>query len=497
MLPPRPASQRRIHRASWLALLVALACSGGGDSTGPDGGGGNPPPTPGPVATLTVVSGGGQQGTPGAALAAPVVVKAVDARGNAVPNAAITFTAGGGGSAAPANATTNASGQAQTVWTLGAAEGAQTLTAASGSISASIAATAQVGAPAFLSAAQVEAGNLAQCAVSAAGQLSCWGDNGNGLVGDGSTNFRQFPIAINPAGVTFAKVSVGSSNACALTSTGAAYCWGTGGANGDGSSGTPRLTPVAVSGGHVFTKIVAGNTTVCALKADGTAWCWGTTSTSTGATARTTPTLVSSTIQFTDVAAGSTPNGAQDYNCGISTTGQTYCWGIAGIGASPDPALAPTALGGGVTFTALTFGRNHACGLAADGRAYCWGLNDQGQVGDGSTTTRATPVAVSSGSTRFVALTAGGSHTCGLTAAGAAHCWGSNRYNQLGDGTSALTRTTPVAVSAPTGVQFASVTAGQFTTCATATGSEVYCWGARGTQAIVIQDPTPVRVPTR
>ncbi|HEX6630569.1 MAG TPA: hypothetical protein VF048_05740 [Gemmatimonadaceae bacterium] len=451
----------------------------------------------GPAAHVVVASGGNQTGATSAPLPAPVVVRTTDAYDNAVAGVALSFAASAGGSAAPATATTNASGEAQTVWTLGATEGAQTLTVTSGTISATVSATAQVGGPAFLSAAQVESGNLTQCAVSAAGQLLCWGDNGNGLVGDGTINYRGFPVAINPTGVTFAQVSVGHNNACALTTTGAAYCWGKGSAIGDGSFDTPRLTPVAVSGGHVFTKIVAGRSTVCALKADGTAWCWGTTLTPQSATARTVPTLVSSTLRFTDIGAGANADASQDYNCGISTTGTTYCWGITGIGASADAARAPAALGGGVPFTSLALGRNHACGLAADGRAYCWGANDQGQVGDGSTTTRATPVAVSSGSTRFTALAAGGVHTCGLTAAGAVLCWGSNQYGQLGDGTPATTRLTPVAVAAPTGVQFASLTAGQWTTCAITPGADVYCWGAKGTQTVVVPDATPVRVATR
>ena len=494
MLPSRPASHRHLRRAPWLALLAVLACGGGDSPT--DNGGGNPPPTASHIAPVAGASS--QTALVGTAVAVAPAVRVTSADGRPVPGVTVAFAVtAGGGQLGATSAQTNADGVASAgSWTLGTTAGEQTMKATAGSLSTELTATAVDPGPAFLSAAQVTTGNLAQCAVSAAGELSCWGDNANGLVGDGTTAFRSFPIAINPTGVAFAHVSVGSTNACALTTTGAAYCWGTGSANGDGSFGTPRLTPVAVSGGHVFTKIVAGRSTVCALKADGTAWCWGTTPTPASGTARTVPTLVSSTLHFTDVGAGATSDGTLDYNCGIGTDGATYCWGITGIGASADPARDPAVLGGGVTFTSLAMGRNHACGLAADGRAFCWGLNSQGQVGDGSSNNRATPVAVNSGSTRFVALVGGGVHSCGLTAAGTALCWGSNQYAQLGDGTM-VAKNAPVAVTAPAGVQFSSITAGQWTTCATTPGTEVYCWGAKGTQAIVIPQLTPVRVPTR
>jgi alpha-tubulin suppressor-like RCC1 family protein len=78
----------------------------------------------------------------------------------------------------------------------------------------------------------------------------------------------------------------------------------------------------------------------------------------------------------------------------------------------------------------------HTCGLTSAGAAYCWGDNSSGQLGDGSTTSRSTPIPVSGGLS-FSAIIAGSLHSCALTSAGAAYCWGWNFYGQLGDGSTA------------------------------------------------------------
>src|SRR5664280_1549892 len=80
-------------------------------------------------------------------------------------------------------------------------------------------------------------------------------------------------------------------------------------------------------------------------------------------------------------------------------------------------------------------GTYHTCALAPSGQAYCWGSNGNGQLGDNSNTERHTPVAVQQGAVTFTSITAGSYHTCGLTSAGAAYCWGYNWAGFLGDGT--------------------------------------------------------------
>ena len=129
----------------------------------------------------------------------------------------------------------------------------------------------------------------------------------------------------------------------------------------------------------------------------------------------------------------------------------------------------------GTTFTAVTAGDYHACAITRDGQVECWGDNQHRQLGDGSTDTISIlPVTVSNLS-GVKAIAASGSHTCALTRNGAVLCWGENTSGQLGDGTT-LDRGTPVAVNGlPGGI--AKISAGETNSCAITSAGESSCWG--------------------
>src|SRR5439155_1413080 len=128
------------------------------------------------------------------------------------------------------------------------------------------------------------------------------------------------------------------------------------------------------------------------------------------------------------------------HSCALTQAsgGAAYCWGRneegeLGDGTTTSKA-SPVAVGGGRSFTAIATGYYHTCGLTAAGAVFCWGFNRDGGVGDGTSTNKSTPVAVAGGLT-FTAISAGGNHTCGTTSTGAAYCWGSNTHSEVGDGT--------------------------------------------------------------
>ena len=127
------------------------------------------------------------------------------------------------------------------------------------------------------------AGSNHTCGLVAGGTAHCWGSNWFGQLGDGtsaadggSSSNRTFPVAVS-AGLTFLSLVAGNSHTCGLDSGGTAYCWGYNGNGqlGDGTTDWPPTSPVPVSGGRVFTSLVAGFSHSCGLDPGGTAYCWG------------------------------------------------------------------------------------------------------------------------------------------------------------------------------------------------------------------------------
>ena len=142
--------------------------------------------------------------------------------------------------------------------------------------------------------------------------------------------------------------------------------------------------------------------------------------------------------------------------------------------------------------TAISAGEFHTCAVV-DGAAMCWGLNTHGQVGDSTTADRNVPAPVSGLGSGIIAISAGGQHSCALTAAGGVKCWGENSTGQLGDSTTTQ-RNTPVdVVGLSTGVT--AVAAGWSHTCAALTAGGVMCWGANGFGQLGDGTTTPSTVP--
>ena len=193
-------------------------------------------------------------------------------------------------------------------------------------------------------------------------------------------------------------------------------------------------------------------------------------------TNRTTPVdVVTLTSGVADVAAGTA------HTCALTTAGGVKCWGRNEAGQLGDGTttnrLTPVDVSGlssGVA--ALSADAFHTCALTTAGGLKCWGSNNRGQLGDGTTTNRSTPVDVVGLSSGAAAVSAGGVHTCALTTAGGGKCWGGNEFGQLGDETT-TNRTTPVGVvGLASGV--AAVSAGSSHTCALTTAGGVKCWGS-------------------
>ena len=162
--------------------------------------------------------------------------------------------------------------------------------------------------------------------------------------------------------------------------------------------------------------------------------------------------------------------------------------------STPTPTATPTATPTSIRSTSLNGDASHTCGLTSAGVAYCWGWNGEGQLGTGDMVDRTSPVMVSMpADVTFVSIHANQFHTCALTSIGTIYCWGGNGYGQLGNGTTVQSNV-PTAVAA--GVTFVSMSIGARHTCAVTTTGTIYCWGFNYYGQLGIGNAIDSRIPT-
>ncbi len=330
---------------------------------------------------------------------------------------------------------------------------------------------------------EVTASGAFTCARDNIGDVRCWGTNSAGELGDGTTTHTDVPVQVS-GGIAFSRVAPGWYHTCAIgTADSLAYCWGDNGRGrlANGTTGGNSTTPAVTSGGNKFIDISSGEDFTCGLTELGEALCWGgndyyQTSDILGDSV-TIPTLAADSM-FVSITAG-------DYHaCGLTAGGTAFCWGLNAYGELGATSLddcngsacsaTPLQVSGGLTFDTLSAGRYHTCGITTGGETYCWGLNNYGQLGDGSFTDSQTPVVVPAG-VAFSSIAAAGFNTCGIDGVNGLYCWGSNVNHQLAVWTPD-SRATAELIS---GLAVTSVEGSGGHICASTTSGDAYCWGYR------------------
>ena len=279
------------------------------------------------------------------------------------------------------------------------------------------------------------------CAVTLGREVFCWGANEAGQIGDGTLMMRPVPQRV-PGLTSIADVCSGSNHTCTVAVSGAVQCFGgnAGGQLGDGTT-TPRNTPAPVSGPLDAAMIACGSGFTCAILSDDTIACWGDGERGENG---------SSTFMDTNVPGGLMVVGTpialtvgSENGCAAFDDGTVRCWGAADFGRLGDGG----ASGGGDQFMPVPVPAladvsqiangptaSHTCVLE-DGNVLCWGGNRFGQIGDDNTgVSRPVPFMVDLPSPA-IAVETGGVSTCAVLDTGRVWCWGENTRGQLGDGT--------------------------------------------------------------
>jgi alpha-tubulin suppressor-like RCC1 family protein len=396
----------------------------------------------------------------------------------------------------------------------------------------------QASEPGVLTAGQLDAGGVFSCAIAPAGQVRCWGWNGQGELGYpgvSSVGATDTPASVGPvdigAGYTATAISSGDYHTCAIRNDGRVVCWGYGAegrlgygnTSNVGDTGTPASAGAVDLGGQEAVAITAGGAHTCAILASGQVTCWG-----FGYDGQL---GYGNRNNVGDGGADQSPGAAGAVNLGPGHTAlaisagtthtcaivdehsvpdvhSVYCWGTGTVGelgygntnnvgdggtdASPavdGPVFLPT----GRTPMAISTGDEDTCVILDDGTVRCWGFGFDGQLGYGNqsnegenstdTPDMLAPVDLGPGR-KAVAISAGSAHTCALLDDGSVECWGYGAYGRLGYGNTSNVGNSPTdtpgmvgPVNLGPGRIAVAITAGGMHTCARLDDGSIRCWG--------------------
>jgi len=313
------------------------------------------------------------------------------------------------------------------------------------------------------------------------GLTYAWGGNSSGQLGNNTVVSSRSPVLTVGSFSDWCQVSAGTNHNLALRRNGTAWSWGCNayGRLGDNTS-TNRSSPVSIVGGFTdWCQVSAGDSHSLALRCNGTAWSWG--NNGNGRLGDNTPDNRSIPVSvvggFTDWCQVSAGGG---HNLAIRTNGTAWAWGCNFRGRLGDDTItsrsSPVSVVGGFTdWCQVSAGGGHSLGVRCNGTAWAWGDNQYGNLGDDTASVRSSPVSVVGGFTDWCQVSAGNCHSLGLRTNGSAWAWGSNTCGRLGDGT-VTSRSSPVSVVGGF-TDWCQISGGGFQSLAVRTNGTAWAWG--------------------
>ncbi len=337
--------------------------------------------------------------------------------------------------------------------------------------------------------------------------LAAWGVNSDGRLGNNSTTNSSFPVLVTQGGVlsgkTVVAVSAGTTHSLALCSDGTIAAWGSSlyGQLGDGSINGSSSDPVLVNQGYglsgkTVVAVSAGENHNLALCSDGTIAAWGSSLYGQLGNGITTgsysvPVLVNQSYEISGKTVVAVSAG-EYHSLALWSDGTIAAWGRNQEGqlgnnsttnSSVPVLVTQNGVLAGKTVVAVSAGSIHSLALCSDGTVAAWGLNQEGQLGNNSTTNSRVPVLVSragalSGKT-VVAVSAGDIHSLALCSDGTIAAWGNNGSGRLGNN-STTNSSIPVLVNQSgvlSGKTVVAVSAGGVFNLALCSDGTIAAWG--------------------
>jgi alpha-tubulin suppressor-like RCC1 family protein len=297
-----------------------------------------------------------------------------------------------------------------------------------------------------------------------------------------NTAQQTYSIRVVEDAMQVLQVIAPTGNSCALTPTGAVYCWGQGGwlmgDNGTaGNKTTPKLVPGLETGAA---GIFSGYNHICVLMTAGGVKCWGGNASGQLGLGTVALTYVPKSVLGLSGRVNQLAMGGA-HTCALLDTGAVQCWGENGAGQLGNGSLVdsstPVTVIGLTNATAVYAGDSTTCAILTDHSARCWGSNWRGQMGNGTgANTYSTPTAVPA-LVNVKSFSMGNEHTCALFLDRSVKCTGSNSEGQVGNGTSVQSLLFVQAVGLQGNVESISSAPSTAGNCAVLTGGAVKCWG--------------------
>ena len=369
-----------------------------------------------------------------------------------------------------------------------------------------------------LQLAKIRSGGNMTCGLTTAGSLFCWG----------RVEHVSFSFPSRLGSGPYRDLEVSGVHLCVLDFDGRAFCVGENGYGqlGDGSLLDAPLKLVPVAGGYLFESIALGGALSCAVAMNLEPYCWGLASLPPFSSPpivafdSPVPAMVPGPIGFSRLVAadhGQSGSSGAAVICGLAADDGAWCLGANSTGELGDGTLIksaePVAVAGGHTFSSLSVtaqfdqgsfaSYGHGCGLKQDRSVHCWGANRFGELGIGRESAYELGPQEVLGGHQFkeihvqsVATTSPtGSVSCGLSKDGVVLCWGKNEWVLPSAGVHSI----PTPISNPAGLRFQSLSLGIRHACAIASNGKTYCWGANengrlgvGSEDLKVEAPTLV-----